>query len=112
MYGEIKLCDPKGEQRTVPMLANAATLIRFKQLFKVDLLTSVLNDNGDFDADIISKMGYVMAMQAGKADMNALNMEKYIAWLEEYDSMTFIENANEIFAIYSGSRNNSSKAKK
>lgn len=112
MYGEIKLNDPKGEERTVPMLANAATLIRFKQLFHVDLLSGILDNHGNFDADIISKLGYVMAMQSAKADMNTLNYDKYIEWLEDFDSFAFIEKAQEIFEIYARSKDNSSEAKK
>lgn len=112
MYGEVVLKSPNGEKRTVPMVANAATLIRYKQLFNADLLSGMINAEGNFDVDVVSKLAFVMAKQAAKADMKALNMNLYIEWLEEFDSMAFIENINEIVGIYSGSKGNSSKQKK
>lgn len=113
MYGEVKLETPRGEELTVPMLANAATLIRFNQIFHLDLLTSVLNEKtGNFDIDVISKLAFVMAKQAAKADMNTVNEDQYIEWLEDFDSTAFINNVNEIFNIYMKSKKNTSNAKK
>ena len=112
MYGEVVLKSPNGEKRTVPMVANAATLIRYKQLFHSDLLSGMINAEGNFDVDVVSKLAFVMAKQAAKADMKALNMDQYIDWLEDFDSMAFIENINEIVSIYSNSKKNSSEAKK
>lgn len=112
MYGEIKLKTPNGDTLTVPMLANAATLIRYKQLFKTDLLAGIVSPEGNFDTDVISKLAFVLAKQAAKVDMTALNYDQYVEWLEDFDSAAFIESANEIFSVYIDSKNNSSKAKK
>ena len=112
MYGEVKLKTPKGDTLTVPMLANAATLIRYKQLFKTDLLSGIVSPEGNFDTDVISKLAFVLAKQAAKVDMTALNYDQYVEWLEDFDSAAFIEGANEIFSVYIDSKNNSSKAKK
>ena len=112
MYGEVKLMDPKSEEMTVPMLANAATPIRFKSLFHSDLLSGILTTDGSFDVDVVSKLAFIMAKQAAKADMNSLSMDHYIEWLEGFDSMAFYTNAQAIFDVYSGSKKNSSKAKK
>ena len=112
MYGEVILKDPSGGKRTVPMVANAATLIRYKQLFHSDLLSGMINAEGNFDVDVVSKLAFVMAKQAAKADMKALNMDQFIDWLEDFDSMAFIENINEIVGIYSNSKENTSEEKK
>lgn len=112
MYGEVILRDPKGNEMTVPMLANAATLIRYNQIFHTDLLSSVMNNKGDFDVDVISKLAFVITKQAAKVDMTKLNFDMYIDWLEDFDSSAFIEKANEIFSIYMNSKENTSKAKK
>lgn len=112
MYGEVVLKSPTGEKRTVTMVANAATLIRYKQLFNSDLLSGIVNSEGNFDVDVVSKLAFVMAKQAAKADLTAQNMDTYIEWLEEFDSMAFIENINEIVGIYSSSKGNTSKQKK
>lgn len=111
MYSEIKLSDPQGNERTVPMLANAATPIRFKNLFHADILNSILQD-GEFDIDIVSKLAFVMAKQAAKQDFSTINFDKYVEWLEDFDSMTFIEKSAEIFTTYINSRENKSIPKK
>ena len=112
MYKEIKLSTPTGETRTVPMLANAATPIRYKMIFGKDLLRSAILDDGEIDAEIVSKLAYLMSKQSAKVDLRTLNVEEYIAWLEDFDSMAFVNNAKEIFAVYMGSKGGSSKAKK
>ena len=112
MYGEVVLTDQKGEPKTVPMLANAATLIRFKQLFHCDLMNGIISKEGNFDIDMVSKLAFVMTKQAAKADMKTLSMDQFIEWIEDFESMTFLENCNQIFAIYFNSKENSSEAKK
>jgi hypothetical protein len=112
MYGEIKLNDPKGGELTIPMLANAATPIRFKMLFQNDLLTGIIGKDGNFDIDVVSKLAFLMAKQAAKVDMTTLNMDQYVAWLEDFDSMAFIDNAENILNLFIKSRDNTSKAKK
>ena len=112
MYAEVKLMDPHGEERTVPMLAHAATPIRFKQLFNTDILTGIVAADGTFDTEVVGKLAFIMAMAAVKVDMTTLSEEKYIEWLEGFDSATFIENAQAVFNVYIRSKSNSSKAKK
>jgi len=112
MYAEIKLTTSDGDERTVPMLATASTPIRYKMLYGKDLMTSIIDQNGDFDLDVISKVAYLMANQAAKVDMRTLDQDKYLEWLDTWDSMTFIDKSQEIFEIYLRSAENSSKAKK
>lgn len=112
MFKEVALNDPHGNKIIVPMLANAATPIRFKMIFGSDILSGIITTNGDLDMDIVSKLGYLMAQQAANSDMNALNMSSYVDWLEGFDSMAFIDNAQDIFDVFVNSKKNSSKAKK
>lgn len=118
MYAEIKLYSAKGDELTVPMLATASTPIRFKMLFGKDLMGGILTSNlsGDgFDlsvVEIVSQLAFLMAQQAAKADITTLDMNKYISWLDDFDSNAFIDNANEILNVYIKSRNNTSRAKK
>lgn len=112
MYAEVKLLDPYEKECTVPMLANAATPIRYKQLFNADILTGIVAADGTFDIDVVGQLAYIMAMSAAKIDMTTLSKEKYIDWLEGFDSATFIENAQAVFNVYIRSKENSSKAKK
>jgi len=113
MYKEITLKTPDGEKRTVPMLANAATPIRYKMVFGKDLLNSMMFTGGtDLDIEIIGRLAYLLNKQAIKADLAKLTEDDYIDWLEGFDSMAFIDSAQEIVGVYLGSRGNSSKAKK
>jgi hypothetical protein len=111
MYGEIKLMSSQGDERTIAMLATASTPIRFKQLFGTDLLTGIMKD-GDFDLDVISKLAYLMANQAAHADLKTLDMNKYIDWLDDFDSMAFMDNVQDILSVYFRSEERRSQAKK
>lgn len=112
MYKEITLKTPNGEERTVPMLANAATPIRYKMMFGKDLMNATIFSGGDLDLEIISRLAYILSKQAAKVDMSRLSDDDYIDWLEDFDSMAFVDSAQDIFSVYIGSRNNTSKAKK
>lgn len=112
MYKEIKLNTPNGETRTVPMLANAATPIRYKMIFGKDLLHNVVSADGEIDIEIVSRLAFLMSKQSAKVDLRALNEEEYIEWLEDFDSMAFVNNARDIFDVYLSSKGNTSKAKK
>ena len=115
MYAEIKLNTAHGEERTVPMLATASTPIRYKMLFGKDLMTGLISTVGDSVesmVDVVSELAFLMAQQAAKVDLTALDKNKYIEWLDEFDSAAFINNSDKIFNVYISSRNNTSKAKK
>ena len=84
MYGEVVLSDPKGEKVTVPMIANAATLIRYKQLFHSDLLSGIINSEGNFDVDVVSKLAFIMSRQAAKVDMKAFQDSFQLKHIECY----------------------------
>ena len=112
MYAEVKLSSATGEVRTVPMLATASTPIRFKMLYNKDLLSGILADDGNFDIDVVSKLAFLMTKQAAKVDLRTLDQEQYLEWLDDFDSMAFIDKSQEIFNVYIKSRNNTSKSKK
>ena len=119
MYKVIQLLDADGNMKDVPMLANAATPFRFKQVFGQDLLvlfqTSVSN-NGAYDLDFISELAFIMAKQAKAkddgADLSKLNKEWMLDWLEQFDGFELLNNANEIIGVYLGNAEITSKEKK
>lgn len=111
MYGEVKLLSSQGEERTLALLATASTPIRFKQLFGQDLLGGIIKD-GDFDLDVVSKLAYLMANQAAHTDLKTLDTNKYVDWLDDYDSMAFMNAAQDVFNVYIRSEEKSSQAKK
>lgn len=82
--------------------ANAATPFRFKQTFKKDLFY-VLGNEERAEADgleTIMQLAFIMAKQAEKTDMKTLNEEQFIAWLEGFSAMAFVDKAEEILNVY------------
>ena len=81
--------------------ANAATPYRFKQVFKKDLL-QILGNEEKAEAEgveAITELAYIMNNQAKKTDMTSLNYEGFLAWLEDFSAMSFIESAEEILNV-------------
>lgn len=90
--------------------ANAATPFRFKQIFHKDLLSILGNEEKaeTEGVEAVTELAYVMAKQAEKADMTKLNYDEFIAWLEEFDPMAFVDSAEEILNVYMGNAVSSS----
>lgn len=88
--------------REVKLAANAATPFRFRQMFKKDLL-QILGNEEKAEAEgveTISELAFIMAKQAEGADISKMTENDFIAWLEEFGPMAFIEAAEEILGIY------------
>lgn len=113
MYGELMLGD-----KTVPMMVNAATPIRFRNLFGKDLLTTIYEGTreGGVDltvaSDIAPELAFIMAKAAEKADMNALSVEMYLKWLEDFGPLDFVNATEEIFNFYYGDQATTADSKK
>ena len=82
--------------------ANAATPFRYKQIFKEDLFAILGNEQRveTEGVEAVTELAFIMAKQAEKADMNKLNYDEFILWLEDFGPMAFVENAEEILNIY------------
>lgn len=103
--------------KTVELAANAATPFRFKQLFNTDLLKVFHQGSQDEAssmalADTITQLAFIMNRQADGANMNALSLDDFYAWLEDYDAMDFVMSGQEIINIYLASAQASVEAKK
>ena len=91
--------------KTINFSANGATPFRFKQIFQKDLFSILGNEEKaeSEGVEAVTELAYIMAKQAEGVDMNKLNYEDFIAWLEGFSSMAFVENAEEILNIYMSS---------
>lgn len=117
MYGKVKLLTTKG-YKEVPMLANAATSFRHRQVFHEDLMSILTKvsqhpeDDTIVDSDLVSRMAYIMASAADeKKDMNTLSVDDYMAWLEDYEAISFTLAAEAIGGIYWANQAATSKGK-
>lgn len=103
--------------REVPMTANAATPIRFRQVFGEDLLR-IFQDAGDgIDgakaSEYAAKLAYIMRLQAGKKpDFKKASEESFYDFLEGFEPMDFIEYAEDIIGLYTAGSKTLEQAKK
>ena len=113
MYGEIKVGGIN-----VPMIANAATPLRYKQLFGKDLLTEFhgVEENEAKAVESIPELAFIMAMTAkskdGKQDLSKLNLNLYMEWLEQFDPMDLPMASEQIVNLYLGNTVTISEPKK
>lgn len=108
-------------EKVVNLLANAATPVRYKMVFRQDLMVELnqINKATRDDAevtDIISRLAYVMARQADSKDenfdMGKANADDYIDWLEEFGPTDFLRASEAIIELYFGDMRGNSKPKK
>jgi hypothetical protein len=88
--------------KEVELAANAATPFRFKQVFQKDLLQILGNEKKaeEEGVEAVTQLAYIMAKQAEGVDMNKLTFDEFIAWLEGFSAMAFIEAAEDIVNAY------------
>lgn len=120
MYKELELNLADGTSEKVAFKATGTTTYRFKQLTHKDLMTCIINmidatkdaeddtqvaiaiaSSGNIDS--ISQLAYVMHRQAEAksiSDLDDLTFEKYLDWLDLFDSMEFLYKAVQLINIY------------
>ena len=103
----------------IELKSSAATPLRFKQVFHFDLLKTLTKlrgieekeedeqlEEGIDTLELISKLGFIMTMQAKKADFGKINIESYYEWVDEFEPNTIplvdiiqIYNNNEVTTV-------------
>lgn len=98
---------------SITLCGNAATPVRYKQVFHKDLLMSFrgLSDS-DFDVDLVKQLAYVMAMQAEGADFKAVSFDAFIEWLEQFEETDLLQAMPEIVGLWMTNTQSLVKAKK
>ena len=89
-------------ERPVELVANGATPVLYKRVFRRDFLSSA---NKQDDMDVYVELAFIMAMQAEKPLtelINALKYEDYLEWIESFGAMDVVEKVTDIFALYQG----------
>lgn len=120
MFKEIKFNMADGTQKTMGFLAVGSTPYRYKQLFKQDILKDItkltnadldgVGENADFS--IIDKLAYVMNCQAEKKDMNLLNFDTFLEWVDSFETSELLNHASDIIGVYLGNKGSTSNPKK
>lgn len=120
MYRELNLTLADGSEKTFGFLAIGTTAYRYRQLFRSDLMrdvTKLINREMDYvgdeaDFSTTDKLAFIMNCQAEKKDMNNLNTDMFMEWLEQFDSATLFDNFNNFLSIYLGNKGSTSEPKK
>ena len=110
MYGEVQI----GE-RTIEMLANAATPYYYNQIFHADFFTESQDmgeANGGLTVSVFTKLAFIMAKQAEKKDMAKINEGQFIKWLSDFEPMDIPNAMPEIVDIYMGNTKGTASPKK
>lgn len=96
--------------REIEFAANAATPFRYKQVFQKDLLQILGNEEKaeKEGVEAVTQLAFIMAKQAEKADMGKLTTDEFLAWLEDFSAMAFVENAEDILNVYMDQTQNTS----
>lgn len=113
MYREIKI----GE-KSIPMLANGATPIRYRMVFGKDIMNEFNKVGEDVGkaTDSLSELAFIMfkaaeAQNEHKA-MATLNQESFIEWLEQFEPLDLTLAAEDIVNLYLGNEQTLSEVKK
>lgn len=113
MFKEVKIGNI-----TVPMLANGATPLRYKMIFHKDLISEFQDatENAEKAMESLPELAFIMAMQAQNkevgGDLNLLNEDRYMKWMEQFDPMDIPMASDEIVGLYTGNMETSSEPKK
>lgn len=97
MYKKINI-----DGKELGLLANAATPFRYKQTFHKDLLSILGNEEKaqTEGVETVTELAFIMAKQAEKVDMNKLNYDEFMTWLDDFGSMAFVDSAEDILNVY------------
>jgi hypothetical protein len=113
MYREIKI----GE-KSIPMLANGATPIRYRMVFGKDIMSEFNKVNEDMGkaTDSLSELAFIMSKAAEAQNehkaMTNLNMESFVSWLEQFEPLDLTLAAEDIVNLYLGNEQTLSEVKK
>ena len=109
MYREISV-----GKESIPMKVTAATPIRYRNVFQKDVLNelSTAGENYSVAIDTISRLAFIMAHAAKGSDMNKLNEDKYVEWLEQFEPFDITNAADDIIGLYIGNTEGLSEVKK
>lgn len=98
--------------REMEFAANAATPIRFKQIFKTDLMRMFQDTENADHYEAVTQLAYIMNAQAEGKGFSGKSFDDYCTWLEGFTPMAFLNVAEEIVAVWTESETTTSTPKK
>ena len=102
----------KVDGKELEFAANAATPIRYKQIFKSDLMKEFEDPEKMEYYSVVTQLAYVMNRQATKKGFSNASFEDFVNWLSGFSPLAFTDAVEEILAVYTGSEETTSEPKK
>ena len=103
-------------EKTIPMRATAATALRYREVFKEDLLVRLDKARRDTNSyeniELYERLAYIMEASAEKKDMSKLSAADFDAWLDGFEFIDMINAGIDIMSLYYGNKETTSTAKK
>jgi len=103
-------------EKKIPMRATAATALRYREVFKEDLLARLDIARKDMHSygniELYERLAYIMAASAEKKDMSKLSSADFDEWLDGFEFVDMIEAGIDIMNLYYGNKETTANAKK
>lgn len=77
-----------------------------------DMIGAAIAIVGSGEMNTVSQLAYIMNSSAEGKDMKTLDIDGYLDWLEQFETMEFIVHAMDIIMLYMNNRATTSKPKK
>lgn len=94
-------------EKEIAFAASAATAIKYQELFDSDLFYDLSNIEKGHNTAVISRLAYVMAVQASPNEKKAFE-----EWLDDFEPLDLMTASPEIMAVWSGNTSTKVEAKK
>lgn len=99
--------------KEIPMASNAATPIRYRQVFHKNLNSFFLGKMPEEESsEMVGELAYIMAKSGAGADMNKLSLDDYMEWLTGFGALDFDAAVKDIIGLYQGNLVTDSEVKK
>lgn len=119
MYKKLKLDCADGGQKEFAFKAVASTPYYYRMIFREDILRKMSEVSNDgktlnmekIDTTMADKLAFVMNQQAEEKDMENLNFDDFLKWLDQFDGMAILNRSQDIMEIYTGQQQSTSEDK-
>lgn len=120
MFRTLTMTLADGTKQDFNFLAVGSTPYRYKQIFKQDLMKDITKLIGtdletvgeDADFSVTDKLAFIMNCQAEKKDMNLLNNETFLEWVDQFETAELFNHISDFIGIYLGNKESTSNPKK
>ena len=98
--------------RELEFVANAATPIRYKQVFHGDLMRIAQDTEHADYYEMVTQLAYILNRQGEGKGFSGASVDDFCDWLDGFSSMAFVEAADDIVSVWTDSQKTKSTPKK